>query len=197
VEAIRMQIRHAGMWYRSDSRFGPLFHAHLFAGEENSGKLVTQVKQASTRWAADHGRELVLVDGPPGIGCTVISASSGADLALLVTEPTVSGSHDLDRVLATTDHFGVPAIACINKWDINSERSAEIRASCEARGIPVVGMIPFDIVVVKALVQREPVTIYAPEKVVSRHLADMWTSVAQTLEKERPEATRAGQLPTA
>ena len=96
-----MQEQRAGRWFRSDTRFGPLFHAHLFAGQENSGKLVTMVKQQARLLALGTDAALLLVDGPPGIGCPVISASAGADMALLVVEPTVSGAHDLERVLAT------------------------------------------------------------------------------------------------
>ncbi|MCD6518691.1 MAG: ATP-binding protein, partial [Anaerolineae bacterium] len=100
VEAISMEDRQSGLWFRSETRFGPLFHAHLFAGQENSGKLVTVVKQQANLWAIDHDADYVIVDGPPGIGCPVIAASAGAHLALLVVEPTVSGIHDLERALA-------------------------------------------------------------------------------------------------
>jgi MinD superfamily P-loop ATPase len=97
TEAIRMEEHRDGQWFRSDTRLGPLFHAHLFAARENSGKLVTLVKQKARLLALDEGRELLIVDGPPGIGCPVIAASTGADLALLVVEPTISGIHDLER----------------------------------------------------------------------------------------------------
>jgi MinD superfamily P-loop ATPase len=100
------------------------------------------------------------VDGPPGIGCPVISASAGADLALLVVEPTVSGIHDLERILATTDHFGVPALVCINKADVNLKRALEVETFCASRGIEVVGRIPFDTVVTEAMVRGQPVTAY-------------------------------------
>ena len=155
-----MEEQTAGRWFHSDTRFGPLFHAHLFAAQENSGKLVTLVKQQGRLRALDEGRQLLIVDGPPGIGCPVISASAGADLALLVVEPTVSGVHDLERILATTDHFGVPALVCINKVDINPGRAAEVEAFCASRGIEVVGRIPFDTVVTEAMVQGQPVTAY-------------------------------------
>lgn len=158
ADAIRMESRQDGEWYRSETRFGPLFHAHLFAGRENSGKLVTVVKQAA-RQAADRTQaDLLLVDGPPGIGCPVIAATSGADLALLVTEPSVSGIHDLERILATTMHFRVPALVCINKADLNPRRTAEIEAYCAAQNVPVVGHIPFDSEVTAAMVRGQPVT---------------------------------------
>ncbi|MBN1873398.1 MAG: ATP-binding protein [Anaerolineae bacterium] len=158
VEAIQMQAMQDGRWFRSDTRFGPLYHAHLFAGRENSGKLVTLVKQQARLRALDTGADLLLVDGPPGIGCPVISASAGADMALLVVEPTVSGVHDLERVLATTEHFGVPAGVIINKADLNPARSAEIVAFCEARGVDVMGQLPYDDAVTKAMVAGWTVT---------------------------------------
>jgi MinD superfamily P-loop ATPase len=175
-EAIRMEEQVAGRWFRSDTRFGPLFHAHLFAAQENSGKLVTLVKQQARLLALDTGAELLLVDGPPGIGCPVISASAGADMALLVTEPTVSGVHDLERVLATTDHFGVPALVCINKYDVNPTRAQEIAAFCADRGIEVVGQIPFDTVVTEAMVQGRPVTDFG-DGPVSRELRQVWARI--------------------
>jgi MinD superfamily P-loop ATPase len=158
ADAIRMDEQQAGLWFRSRTRFGPLFHAHLFAGQENSGKLVTLVKQQGRLLAMDTGVDLLLVDGPPGIGCPVISASAGADMALLVVEPTVSGAHDLDRILGTTDHFGIRSVAAINKADLNPARSEEIAAYCAERGVEVVGEIPYDDVVTQAMVQGQPVT---------------------------------------
>ena len=173
VEAITMHEQHAGRWFRSETHFGPLFHAHLFAGRENSGKLVTTVKQQASVYALDASAALLLVDGPPGIGCPVISASVGADLALLVVEPTVSGAHDLERVLATTEHFGVPAVAAINKADLNLARSDQIAAYCSERGIEVVGRIPYDTVVTEAMVAGQPVTA-VEDGAVSRALREVW-----------------------
>jgi len=174
--AIRMEEQMAGRWFRSDTRFGPLFHAHLFAAQENSGKLVTLVKQQARLLALDTGAEFLLVDGPPGIGCPVISASAGADLALLVTEPTVSGVHDLERALSTVNHFGVPALVCINKYDVNPDRSREIADFCAERGIEVVGKIPFDTVVTEAMVRGLPVTAF-DDGVVSQELRRMWVRI--------------------
>ncbi|MBM4464155.1 MAG: 4Fe-4S dicluster domain-containing protein [Chloroflexi bacterium] len=180
--AIRMEEQVAGRWFHSDTRFGPLFHAHLFAAQENSGKLVTLVKQQGRLRALDEGRELLIVDGPPGIGCPVIAASAGADLALLVVEPTVSGVHDLERILTTTNHFGVPALVCINKADINPRRAKEIAAFCATQGIALVGQVPFDTVVTEAMVQGLPVTAFS-DGLVSRALRCIW---ARTREVLRP-----------
>jgi MinD superfamily P-loop ATPase len=182
-DAIRMEEQLAGRWFRSDSRFGPLFHAHLFAGQENSGKLVTLVKQQGRLLASDTDARLLLVDGPPGIGCPVISASAGADVALLVVEPTVAGAHDLERVLGTTEHFGVPALVIINKADLNEGRSQEVAGFCAERGIEVVGRIPYDTVVTEAMVHGRPVTAYA-DGAVSAALRDVWERVRARLALE-------------
>jgi len=179
-QAIRMVPQQAGEWYRSDTRFGPLFHAHLFAGQENSGKLVTMVKQQARLLALDTDADLLLVDGPPGIGCPVISASAGADMALLVAEPTISGVHDLERVLATTDHFGIPARVLINKADINPARAGDIEAFCQERGIPIVGRIPYDTTVTEAMVNGQPITAYADGPATEAlHLA--WAHLREAL----------------
>lgn len=182
-DAIQMEEQFAGRWFRSDSRFGPLFHAHLFAGQENSGKLVTLVKQQGRLLASDTGVRLLLVDGPPGIGCPVISASAGADVALLVVEPTVSGVHDLERILGTTEHFGVPALVAINKADLNAKRSDEIAGYCLDRGVEVVGRIPYNIVVTEAMVQGHPVTAYVDGSVTDA-LREVWRRVKAHLDLE-------------
>ncbi len=180
-EAIHSEEQQAGLWFRSDTRFGPLFHAHLFPAQENSGKLVTMVKQQSRLLALDEDRELLIVDGPPGIGCPVISASAGADLALLVTEPTVSGVHDLERILGTVNHFRVPALVLINKADVNPAHSADIEAYCQAQGIVLVGKLPYDTVVTEAMVQGQPVTVYQPEGAMASTLRKMWTRLRKHL----------------
>ena len=179
--AIRMVEQQAGLWFRSDTRFGPLLHAHLFAGQENSGKLVTLVKQNGRLLAQDEGRGLLIVDGPPGIGCPVISASAGADLALLVTEPTVSGIHDLERILGTVDHFRVPALVLLNKADVNPVQSALIEAYCRAQGIELVGRLPYDTVVTEAMVEGQPVTVFQPDGPVALALRQVWLRLRERL----------------
>jgi MinD superfamily P-loop ATPase len=183
-QAVQMEEQVAGQWFRSQSHYGPLFHAALWPGQENSGKLVTLVKQQGRLLAMDEGHELVLVDGPPGIGCPVISAVSGADLALIVAEPTVAGIHDMMRVLATTEHFGVPALVCINKADLYPEGAAEIDAYCQQRRLPVIGHCPFDEVVTEAMLEGQPVTAYRPGSPVSQALRSAWERVLATLNGE-------------
>jgi MinD superfamily P-loop ATPase len=160
TKAIRMKPVQAGLWFLSDTRFGALLHARLFAGQENSGKLVTLVKKKACELASRENVPLVLVDGPPGIGCPVISAISEADLALLVTEPTITGEHDLERVLAVTAHFGVPAAVMINKADLNPVRAEAVESLCLDRGIAVLGRLPYDTVVDESIVRGVPLSDY-------------------------------------
>jgi len=178
--AIEMRDRRCGLWFRSETRFGPLFHAHLYPGQENSGKLVSIVKQQANLWATQRGADYVIIDGPPGIGCPVIAACSGVQLALLVAEPTVSGVHDLERILATTQHFQVPAAVAVNKWDINPQRTAEIVTFCRSREIPLVGRVPFDTVVTEAMVQGQPVTVFN-DGPVSREIQRLWDAIRERL----------------
>lgn len=177
TNAIRMEPQIAGRWFRSETRYGPLFHAALRPAQENSGKLVTLVKQQARLLALDENYPLVIIDGPPGIGCPVISAVSGADLALIVTEPTVAGMHDLDRALKTTTHFRVPSFVCINKADVYPDGAAQIEAECRARNIEIVGCIPFDQTVTEAMVNGAPVTAYRADAPASRTLANCWRHV--------------------
>ncbi|MBE9472892.1 MAG: ATP-binding protein [Chloroflexi bacterium] len=191
-EAIRMEEQQAGLWFRSDTRFGPLFHAHLFAGQENSGKLVTLVKQQARLRGLDTGASLVVVDGPPGIGCPVISASAGMDLALHVVEPTISGVHDLERIMGTTDHFGVPSLVAINKADLNLARSEEIVAFCAGRAVEVVGRIPYDDVVTEAMVHGRPVTDYT-DGPVTEALKEMWSRMRDLIFPDGIDIVEGGQ----
>jgi len=156
--AISMQPQRAGQWFVAATRYGPLYHAHLFAGQENSGKLVTLVKQMARLRAFDDEADLLLVDGPPGIGCPVIAALSGADLALIVTEPTVSGAHDLERALGLAAHFAIPAAVLLNKSDLSPAQAEAIAAYCAVQDIPLVGRLPYDPAVTAALVHGKPVT---------------------------------------
>ncbi len=181
-EAIHIEEQVAGQWFRSQSRYGPLFHAALWPAQENSGKLVTLVKQQGRLLAMDEDRDLVLVDGPPGIGCPVISAAAGADLALIVAEPTVAGIHDMARALAMTEHFGVPSLVCINKADVYPEGTTEIEEFCEQKGLRVVGQFPFDTVVTEAMVQGLPVTAYRPNSPVSQALLAAWEQVLEEVQ---------------
>ncbi len=179
--AISMVDRVSGRCFRSETRYGPLFHARLTPGQENSGKLVTQVKQGARLQALDQQADLLLVDGPPGIGCPTIAAIAGADLALLVAEPSVSGIHDWGRILGTIRLFGVPAVVCINKADINPARTDQIRALCAEEHLPLVGVIPFDLDAVEATVRRRPLTEHSAGH-ASAALRGLWHGLRQRLE---------------
>jgi len=177
--AIRMKDNLAGRWFISETRYGPLVHARLGIAQENSGKLVAVVRQNARRIADERGLHFILSDGPPGIGCPVISSLSGANLALLVTEPTLSGMHDLERVLGVCRHFGIKAFVCINKYDLNQENTSQIEGYCQGQGVQVISKLPFDNVVTEALVRCLPVVEYSEGR-VSQEMKALWekTSVA-------------------
>ena len=181
-EAIHMEPQTAGRWYRSESRYGPLFHADLYPAQENSGKLVTLVKQNARLLALDTNSQVVIVDGPPGIGCPVIAAAAGAYLALIVTEPSLAGIHDLGRILQTTTHFHIPALVVVNKADIYPQGAAEIDAICTELGIERIGSIPFDPIVTEAMLNGEPVTAYQADAPSSQALVNIWQNVAARLD---------------
>jgi MinD superfamily P-loop ATPase len=183
-DAIHLEERLDGKWFHSQTRYGPLFHARLFAGRENSGKLVTLVKGKAYELALGREADYLIVDGPPGTGCPVIAAISGMDLALLVTEPTVSGAHDLQRIVRVTQHFGVPALACVNKWDLNRSQAEQIAAWCVHQGVPVIGWIPFHQVVTEAMVRGQPVTAYS-NGTVSQAVSALWTELKHHVRERR------------
>ncbi len=144
ARAIDFPEQTCGQWFVSDTRHGPMVHARLAPGAENSGKLVSLVREQSRALAKDEARDLVLVDGPPGTGCPVIAALTGAHGVLVVTEPSVSGAHDLARVLELTRHFKIPTAVCINKWDIHPDQADRIEADARAAGATPVGRVRYD-----------------------------------------------------
>ena len=148
--AIDFPERRSGEWMVSETRWGPMVHARLDVAAENSGKLVSIVRRETRRIAEEMGRRVVIVDGPPGIGCPVIASLTGASAALVVTEPTLSGEHDLERALQLTRHFGIPAAVCMNKWDINPEMTTQIEAGARLAGARVAGRVCYDPAVTRA-----------------------------------------------
>ncbi len=179
-KTIRMRDNLAGHWFISDTRYGPLVHARLGIAQENSGKLVAIVRQNAKAIAQEQGFDYIISDGPPGIGCPVISSLSGANLALLVTEPTLSGMHDLDRILGVCHHFGVPALVCINKYDLNEENARQIEGLCQRQEVAVISMLPFDNVVTEALVQGMPVVEYCRDG-IAQEIKALWHNVSTVL----------------
>ena len=186
VTAIDFPQRTSGQWFISNTRHGPMVHARLGIAEENSGKLVTLVRKQATQTAQERGFDLVIIDGPPGIGCPVIASVGGTSLVLAVTEPTLSGLHDLRRVVELAEHFHTPVMVCINKFDINPEMAAEIRRYCEENNLEIVGELSYDPVVTKAQLAAASVVEYS-DSPVSSEIRNMWTRVASMLEKETYE----------
>lgn len=180
AEAITMKENMAGHWFISNTEYGTMIHARLGIAQENSGKLVATVRQQARKTAEKRNLDYIISDGPPGIGCPVISSLSGANLALLVTEPTLSGIHDLERVFDVCHHFNVPALVCINKYDINEENTQKIETYCQAQGADVVAKIPFDNVFTEAMVHGLPVVKYSDGS-VSREIRQLWQNIAKRL----------------
>ena len=183
ADAVTMKENLSGHWFVSETRYGPLVHARLGIAQENSGKLVAQVRKEARHLAETQGLDYIISDGPPGIGCPVISSLSGASLAILVTEPTLSGIHDLKRVLGVCRHFGIPAAVCINKCDLNEENSRQIEEYCLSEGVEVASRIPFDNIVTEALVHGVPVVEYSQGR-VTREIEKLWYDVSGMLEHD-------------
>jgi MinD superfamily P-loop ATPase len=175
-----MAERASGEWFISQTRAGPLVHARLGIAEENSGKLVSLIRNKAIELGKEMGIDLVLIDGPPGIGCPVIASLTGADLLLIVAEPTLSGIHDMERVIELADHFRIPVAACVNKFDINLDMTEEIYNLCIRRGIAVSGRIPFDRRVTEAMIHGVSVVEYCEDGAASA-IKEVWDSVLSSL----------------
>lgn len=181
TDAITLDVRLDGYAFISKTKYGPMAHARLNPGQENSGKLVTLVRQNARRIAEKEKADLVLIDGPPGIGCPVIASLADIDNGLVVVEPTLSGIHDLERALALLEHFKVDPLVCVNKKDLNEENTEAIERFCSKREVEVVGLVPFDPVVTEAMVAGRPVVDYAPDSPSSRAIGEMWETVKSHL----------------
>ena len=161
MHALTLETVKSGEYFLSDTAYGPMAHAKLVPGGESSGRLVTVVRQQAENIALRDGMELILIDGPPGIGCTATAALTDVDLALIVTEPTLSGIHDLQRVVQLIEHFGHRSAVIINKVDLNSENSWNIRNFCDQHSVPVVGEIPFDETATHAIAAGKPLVEFS------------------------------------
>lgn len=177
-KAIDFPVQQCGEWYCSDTRFGPMVHARLGIAEENSGKLVSLVRSQGRKLAEDEGYEMIVTDGPPGIGCPVIAAIGGATILLFIVEPTVSGIHDMQRLVELATHFKVPGQIIINKFDLNPELSDEIEAFAVSKNIQVLGRIPFDPIFIKAMVAGKTVMEAAPDSKVSQIIRRVWKKIS-------------------
>jgi len=184
AEAIQMIEPERGEYYLSDTKTAPLVHARLAVGGQNSGKLVTLVRNEALALATERGLDLVLIDGPPGIGCPVIASVTGADLVLLVCEPTVSGEYDLGRIAELVEGFGLPAAVCINKSDLDPDMAEDVRGLCDRLGVPVVGELSYDLAVVRAQLEGKSV-VEAGADPVAAQIREMWDVISDILEKTK------------
>lgn len=174
--AIQMLENVAGEWFVSHTKYGPFVHAKLGIAEENSGKLVAKIRQVARDIAKRDKLEHIIIDGPPGIGCPVIASLTGTDLALIVTEPTLSGMHDASRVRDVAKHFNIPVKMVINKYDLNSEMTEQIERYCQEQGIPVIGRIAFDKAVVDSMTAGKTIVEYG-EGLVKTELEKIWEAL--------------------
>jgi len=179
-DAIAFEPAINGQWYRSNTRHGPMVHAKLGIAEENSGKLVSLVRNHAKKIAEENKLELVIIDGSPGIGCPVIASIAGADLVLAVTEPTQSGQHDLERVSELTRHFGIETLVCVNKWDLNPDITAEIEAQAQQQGVKVAGRVRYDNAITEAQIKKLSVVEYS-ENGVAEDIRKLWREVSVAL----------------
>jgi MinD superfamily P-loop ATPase len=161
-------------WFVSETRFGPLVHARMGAGEENSGRLVTEIRKKTRELAGETSAEFIINDGPPGIGCPVIASVTGTGKVLLVIEPTLSGLHDAKRLLELVESFRVPVFAVINKYDINPEITAQTEQFLQKKSIPLIGKIPFDTRLVDAMVAGKSLVEFAPDSEAGQEFKSIW-----------------------
>jgi MinD superfamily P-loop ATPase len=174
--AVRMDENTAGEWFISDTRYGTMVHARLGIAEENSGRLVTRVRQAASDIADKEQSDYIIIDGPPGIGCPVIASLTGVDLAVIVTEPTISGIHDMERVLEVTTHFHIPAGVVINKYDINLKNTEDILFKCRTANIEVMAKIPFSRKVSESVVLGVPFPELYDDQ-ITEEISGMWEKI--------------------
>ncbi len=184
-QAIDFPAQVCGQWFVSDTRYGPMVHARLGIAEENSGKLVTLIRQQAKKLAQEQNLDLIITDGPPGIGCPVIASIGGATGVLIVTEPTVSGVHDMERVAQLAAHFNIPAMVCVNKYDLNPDQTTAIEKIAEQQGILFVGRIPFDPVFTKSMIQGKNIIEYGNGSKPVEAVTQIWKAVSRQLDNAR------------
>ncbi len=183
VDAIEFKDAVNGRWFVSDTRFGPMVYAKLGPAEENSGKLVSLIRKQAKQIATEQNKDLIIVDGSPGIGCPVIASITGADMVLVVTEPTLSAQHDLERVTELTEHFKITTAVCINKYDINREMTHEMELKVKDEGLAVVGTIPYDTTVTKAQIAGKSIIEYSNDS-LSNQIKSLWKEILDMLSKK-------------
>jgi MinD superfamily P-loop ATPase len=182
VKAIDFVDRVCGHAYFSETDFGPMAHARLTPGMENSGKLVTLVRQNAQKIAENNEKDLVLVDGSPGIGCPVIASIANVDASVVVVEPTLSGIHDLKRALELLRHFEITPFVVVNKYDINKINTSKIGKYCQDEDIMNLGHIPFDPEVTKSMVAGTPIVLFKPDSPAAMAIKKVWEELSNQLE---------------
>lgn len=180
-DAIDFPLQTCGELFVSETRCGPMVHARLGIAEDNSGKLVTLTRERAKEVAKKTGMNLILTDGPPGLACPVIASITGASGVLIVTEPTLSGHHDMDRVVELTRHFNIPAYICINKFDINPQMTKTIEQYSNDNGLPLIGKIPFDPFFTKAMVEKKTIIEYDSNSDAAQAVREVWENVADKI----------------
>lgn len=183
-DAIKMIDHQSGVLYDSDTRIGRMAHAKLLPGEGNSGRLVTEVRKLGAKIANEEGVSTILIDGSPGIGCPVIATVTGINLGIIVTEPTMAGIHDMQRVLNLLTQFRVKPSVIINKFDLNIEKTEAIERYCQEHGVEVLGRIPFDSVMTKSMVAAQTLSEFAPDHEISGLLQTIWTRISEILSEQ-------------
>jgi MinD superfamily P-loop ATPase len=176
-KAIEFPIQKCGEWYISETRFGPMAHARLGIAQENSGKLVALVRQEARKLAEKQKMDLILTDGPPGVGCPVIASIGGATALLIVTEPTVPGIHDMKRAIELAAHFKVPAMVCVNKYDLNPDQAKTIENLVKNQNLTFIGNIPFDPVFTKSMVQGKTIIEYDKDSSTLQVIKSIWEKI--------------------
>jgi MinD superfamily P-loop ATPase len=182
TQAIKMEENVSGEWFISETRYGPMVHAKLGIGEENSGKLVSLVREKAKEIAIENKKDLVIIDGSPGIGCPVIASLSGVDYAIIVTEPTISGLHDAKRVAKVGKHFKVPLKLIVNKYDLNVNTTKEIEDFCSDNEIEMLGRITFDKSVISAMVEGKTIIEFDNGK-AKKDIIEIWEKLKRNLSK--------------
>jgi MinD superfamily P-loop ATPase len=184
-QAIDFPVQTCGEWFISNTRFGPMLHARLGIAEENSGKLVNLVRREAAELAGRENLGLIITDGPPGVGCPVIASIGGATALIIITEPTVSGLHDLQRLVKLAEHFRTPVLLLVNKFDLNPGQTGEIEKFAREKNIALIGKIPFDPAFTRAMIQGQNILEYAPESGLVEIIRQIWDNIINHLNSKK------------
>ncbi len=176
-QAIDFPQQTCGRWFISDAKYGPMVHARLGIAEENSGRLVALIRKQATELAEKEKKELIITDGPPGVGCPVIASLSGVTVVVIIAEPSVSGFHDMKRVTELAAHFKIPGMLCVNKYDLNIDKTIEIETFAKEKNIEVLGRIPFDSAFTKAMIQGQTIFEYDNSLKICSDIKGIWEKI--------------------